>query len=486
MLQSWIDGEDLEVALPLLPETEQYTLGLQSGEILKKMHTIPAPETQEEWESHFNSKIDRIIEWYKGCGLNFNGDNFILDYIEKNRLLLKNRPQLFQHGDYHTGNMMLESGMLKIIDFDRYDFGDPWEEFNRTVFTAKISPHFTTGQLRGYFKGEPPDEFFKLLALYISVNTLAAIPWAIPYGQADVDIMMEQSQDVLSWFDNMQNTVPSWYLKDIYIQWIDCVPYKLKEPYDFSFINKYGRVFKVFDDQDSGNICFGTKNGEKRYFVKFAGAATARACVGIDEAQNNLKTAATAYWDLAHPNLIKIIHSEEIGGGFAVVYDWVEAECMGRMYPMTRQKFMQMPLKSRIKVFEEILAFHAYVADRGYVAVDFYDGSVMYDFINENTIICDIDFYVKAPYKNSMGRLWGSGRFMSPEEFSLGAEIDEVTNVYAMGATAFALFSDYDRTPEAWSLNKRLYNVVKKAVSDERDHRQQSIKALINEWNMAL
>ena len=48
-LQSWIDGEDLETVLPLLSETEQYVLGLKSGEIVRRMHTIPAPETQEEF-----------------------------------------------------------------------------------------------------------------------------------------------------------------------------------------------------------------------------------------------------------------------------------------------------------------------------------------------------------------------------------------------------------------------------------------------------
>jgi serine/threonine protein kinase, bacterial len=38
-----------------------------------------------------------------------------------------------------------------------------------------------------------------------------------------------------------------------------------------------------------------------------------------------------------------------------------------------------------------------------------------------------------------MGRLWGSSRFMSPEEFGLGAKIDERTNVFNMGAIAFGL-----------------------------------------------
>ena len=214
-LQSWIDGEDLEAILPSLPETEQYVLGLKSGEIVRKMHTIPAPDTQEEWEMRFNRKTDYKIQKYHECGLRFEGDNYVIDYIEKNRGLLENRPQCFQHGDYHAGNMMIEKGELKIIDFDRYDFGDPWEEFNRIVWSAAASPHFATGQLRGYFDGEPPLEFFKLLAFYIASNMMSSIYWAMPFGQSDIDVMMKQSQDVLRWYDNMKNPVPTWYLKRI-------------------------------------------------------------------------------------------------------------------------------------------------------------------------------------------------------------------------------------------------------------------------------
>ena len=165
-LQSWIIGEDLEEVLPLLSETEQYVLGLQSGEFLKAIHSIPAPGMQEDWEPRFNRKTDYKIKKYHECGLRFNGDEYALAYIEENRHLLKNHPQCFQHGDYHVGNMMIENGELKIIDFDRYDFSDPWEEFNRIVWSAAASPHFATGQLRGYFGGEPPIDFFKLLVLY--------------------------------------------------------------------------------------------------------------------------------------------------------------------------------------------------------------------------------------------------------------------------------------------------------------------------------
>jgi aminoglycoside phosphotransferase (APT) family kinase protein len=210
-LHTWINGEDTKDVISLFPEDEQYNLGLKSGEILRKIHTIPAPDNQEDWYTRFNRKTNIKLQKYKECPLHFIGDDKVIGYIEGNRELLKNRPQSFQHGDYHIGNMMIENGKLVIIDFDRFDFGDPWEEFNRIVWCAQSSPHFATGQLNGYFGGEPPMEFFRLLAFYIASNTLSSIYWAIPFGQSEIDTMMKQSQDVLMWYNDMQDPVPTWY-----------------------------------------------------------------------------------------------------------------------------------------------------------------------------------------------------------------------------------------------------------------------------------
>ena len=81
--------------------------------------------------------------------------------------------------------------------------------------------------------------------------------------------------------------------------------------------------------------------------------------------------------------------------------------------------------------------------------------------------------------------LVGSARYVSPEECVQDAVIDEITNVYTMGATAFALFAYGNREPEAWTLSKELYSVAKKAVSNEREKRHQSIKQFIAEWRVA-
>ncbi len=211
LLESWIDGEDAEAAISALTPAEQYAIGLEAGGILKKIHAIPAPDGQEEWAPRFSRKTGTKIRKYRACGLRFDGDDRVIDYIESSRPLLEGRPQCFQHGDYHIGNMMVEKGRLRIIDFDRFDFGDPWEEFNRIVWCAAASPAFAAGRIRGYFGGEPPDGFFRLLAFYIASNTLSSIYWAIPFGQREIDTMMKQSRDVLSWFDGMTDPVPSWY-----------------------------------------------------------------------------------------------------------------------------------------------------------------------------------------------------------------------------------------------------------------------------------
>ncbi len=267
------------------------------------------------------------------------------------------------------------------------------------------------------------------------------------------------------------------------IQKIDGIEFKIKEKYDFSFLSEYGTVFKVFDDQDSGNICFGTEKDGQKYFIKFAGARTAEYDGESCDAVSRLKATVPIYKNLKHKHLIDYIASKEMCNGFAIIFKWADGECMGRMYPETHRKFMSLSNEIKLKVFADIMDFIKYTVEHGFVAIDFYDGSIMYDFDKQKTIICDIDFFRKQPVLNDMGRMWGSSIFMSPEEFEKGAVLDEITNVYTLGAMAFALFGNYKRDLENWQLSKDLYNVAVKATNDCRDNRYQSVEELMNEWN---
>ena len=212
-IQSWIDGVDAEETIMAMDADTQYRYGWDAGQILAKIHTIPAPIDAPSWETRFNAKIDRRIAMYENCELKYeSGGDAFLDYLACNRHLLKDRPQSYQHGDYHIGNMMVNNdGVLTIIDFDRDDFGDPWEDFNRIVWCAQAAPAFASGMVDGYFGGKVPMEFWKLLALYICSNTLSSLPWAIPFGEGEIQVMRKQATQVLEWYDGMKNVVPTWY-----------------------------------------------------------------------------------------------------------------------------------------------------------------------------------------------------------------------------------------------------------------------------------
>ena len=211
-VQSWVNGRDAEEYIPTLPKKRQYTYGLDAGRILKTIHSLPAPADAESWAIRFNKKIDRKISMYESCVLKYEGGEAFLQHIERSRYLLNDRPQSYQHGDYHIGNMMVnDAGVLTIIDFDRDDWGDPWEEFNRIVWCAQASPAFAAGMVDGYFEGDVPMDFWDLLALYICSNTLSSLPWAIPFGDDEINTMRNQAQEILVWYDNMSTTVPNWY-----------------------------------------------------------------------------------------------------------------------------------------------------------------------------------------------------------------------------------------------------------------------------------
>ncbi len=214
LIQGWVEGQDAIEVIPTLSPEKQYAMGRKAGEILQIIHSVPAPETREQWEDFFNKKIDRKLKMAEECPIKVEHGELFLGYIESHRHLLTNRPQVFQHGDYHIGNFVVNGDALYVIDFDREDFGDPWEEFNRIVWCVQNGTDlFASGLIDGYFDGTVPETFWQLLLLYISCNTFSSLPWAIPFGETEIAVMQEQAALVLSWYNNLTRTVPIWYKK---------------------------------------------------------------------------------------------------------------------------------------------------------------------------------------------------------------------------------------------------------------------------------
>lgn len=210
---SWVEGTELTPEFPHLSLEKQYQLGWQAGELLRQIHQIPAPAEHTPWSAYFQQKIDKKLRLFAACGIDFPASDRLRHFIATHRSLTRGRPQCFHHGDFHIGNMLLTPDrQMAVIDFNRLDFGDPWDEFNRITWTAEKSPAFASGQINGYFDNRIPATFFDLMALYIGVNQIGAIPWAVDYGEEEVRTMLEQTKLVMAWFGDFSTTIPNWYL----------------------------------------------------------------------------------------------------------------------------------------------------------------------------------------------------------------------------------------------------------------------------------
>ncbi len=49
------------------------------------------------------------------------------------------------------------------------------------------------------------------MALYQAVNSLASLPWALSYSQAEIDTMMKKTEQLLIDYDDFKTVIPAWY-----------------------------------------------------------------------------------------------------------------------------------------------------------------------------------------------------------------------------------------------------------------------------------
>ena len=194
-LHTWLDGEAPHKIIPYLSPSEQFALGVKCGEAARKLHTLPPLGASEPWEVRIKREVQKKIKSYSDKPIKTRAEDLLIGYLQDNIGLTDGRPQTFTHGDWDTSNIILmPDGQIGIIDCGIPN-SDPWREF----CAVGDSPHFCTGQVKGYFGGEPPAEYFPLLAFYTA-------EFILHWGY--------DSENVLSWYDNMRNPVPSWYLKE--------------------------------------------------------------------------------------------------------------------------------------------------------------------------------------------------------------------------------------------------------------------------------
>ena len=258
-----------------------------------------------------------------------------------------------------------------------------------------------------------------------------------------------------------------------------------------AYLSRAGRMFSAFRHQDSGCPAFGVEIRGGRWFVKHSDDPR-----GIE----SLKRAQSLHRVVRHPALPALRNAFRTPRGLALVYEWVDGEVLyhpagargetARDAPESAHaRFRALPADVILAALDVIYAVHVEIARLGFVAVDFYDGAVIYDFERARTHLCDLDEYREGPFVLDEERLPGSTRFMAPEEFRRGARIDQLTNVFTLGRTALVLLGD-GSTPSAgassaWKGSQAMLEVALSATAPEPGARHPSVPACVEAWRRA-
>lgn len=259
-----------------------------------------------------------------------------------------------------------------------------------------------------------------------------------------------------------------------------------------NYLSKIGHLFAVFNTQDSGNVSYGVQVNGVRYFVKTAGdSANTQPYLSHPQRVTLLRNAVHLAQNTDHPPLCRLYHVIESPQGPLLVYEWIDGELIGtpsatRAAPTSPyQRFRALPVAELLPALDLIFDLHVDLAEKGWVAADFYDGCLLYDFSRQTLRIIDLDTYHQGPFTNTMGRMFGSSRFMAPEEFQLGAVIDQRTTVFTMGRTAAVFLSDGTLGRSPFRGRDALYTVIYQACQDDRNQRFATMKDFYNAWRQA-
>lgn len=211
MLLSYLEGESAEEAVSKMSNEEAFELGIEAGRILHTLHYIQIPKEQVSWWDRYQKKMIRKIENFEKCEYQLEKSKEIIQYYKEHSYLMKNRPLVFNHGDYHVGNMIVHQGKVGIIDFDKNFVGDPYDEFKPFCWNVYASEYFETGLINGYFNNCILDDFFPILKFYAVESLVSHLPWATTFGEVEIKTAYKAAESIFEWYDDLRLDIPTWY-----------------------------------------------------------------------------------------------------------------------------------------------------------------------------------------------------------------------------------------------------------------------------------
>ena len=145
-----------------------------------------------------------------------------------------------------------------------------------------------------------------------------------------------------------------------------------------------GVVLRRFGQRtDSRSVVLGIETKDERYVIKHAPSTDA-------EAVGWLESAIRFHAAVRHEVIPTVVHHLATADGLALVEEWGagqilvdaydEAELPREHPDSTYRRFLDLPPAEIAAAIDQLIAAHVAVVAAGFVAVDLYDGCVLYDF----------------------------------------------------------------------------------------------------------
>jgi serine/threonine protein kinase, bacterial len=266
-----------------------------------------------------------------------------------------------------------------------------------------------------------------------------------------------------------------------------------------AYVARHARIEREFSHltQSSGNVSWLIGAPEGRLFIKTAGTDAPPppgAPVPYFDHPGRVRLLRNAI-DLArscdHPALPALLNVIEAADGPMLVYRAAPGELIAgpaelRADPASAyQRFARLPAAAQLPVFDTLIDLHRALAGLGWVACDLYDGCLIVDFGTLTLHVVDLDTYRRGPSRNDMGRMFGSSRFMAPEEFELGALLDQRTTVFTLGRMAWHFTTRLTEDAGSFDGPPGLAAVIARAVRPAPEDRFPTVAAFASAWQSA-
>jgi serine/threonine protein kinase len=256
------------------------------------------------------------------------------------------------------------------------------------------------------------------------------------------------------------------------------------------FLPTIGRVVRGFGNRlDSSTTIIGIETDAGRFVVKHAVE---------DEPVAVLKSAIRFHAAVSHPSIPPVVHHITTADGLAIVLRWAPGEVLVDAFDPSvphpdeprspYRRFRDLPVPDITDAVRQLVHAHVSVTGTGFVAVDLYDGCLIYDFDRRELALIDLDMYRPGPYVLERDRQFGSRAFMAHEEWRRGATIDQRTTVFTLGRFALVLLGCERHAPPDRAMfrgSDRLFDVAMQACAIDPAERLASVARLYECWTEA-